>query len=131
MVKVLGRRFYATSVFPLRIGDSDEAPKVEFLGYALVKGQPQFTYRVGDVEVRETITAPPRAQKELGLVRTFELDSGGKPVTFIAEDVPNASYASSAGQFEAAKVQNVAARMLKLPAGKLSFSVTITMKESQ
>ena len=51
---------------------------VHFLGYALIEKQPQFIYRIGDVEVHETITAP---AKDLALIRTFELDSGTKPVS--------------------------------------------------
>ena len=76
----------------------------------------------------EMLTAP---EKDLGLVRTFELDSGGQPVTFSAPDEPGVTYTSAAGEFQAAQVASKPGHVLKLPGGKVKFSVMITVKEAK
>ena len=135
IVKVLGKRFYTNAIFPFRNGDFGAEPAPEFQGYSLVNHMPQFSYRLGDGEVRETIMA---LEKGLGLVRAFEMDSGGKPISFIAIDEPGVSYASSSGSFEPMEItvpgthQKVPGRILKLKGGSaVKFSVTITAKESK
>ena len=130
MVKVLGKRFYTNSIYPLRIGDSEEPATREFMGYSIVEGKPQFVYRIGEVEVREVITTP---EKQLGLVRTFELDSGDKPVTLSVVDEPGVTYSAMGGELEPAQVTTakgtVAGRILKSAGGKLKLSITLTVKE--
>jgi mono/diheme cytochrome c family protein len=129
-VRVQGRRFYATSTFPLRLGDSAaDQPKPRFEGYVLVAGRPTFVYRLGEIEVRESITAPPRDQKDPGLIRTFELDTAGKPLTITLPDAPNLAYATSSGTIESGDSDKT--HVVRLPAGKIKVSITITVKESK
>jgi mono/diheme cytochrome c family protein len=128
-VRVQGQRFYATSTFPLRLGDSAGQPQPRFEGYVLAEGRPTFVYRLGDVEIRETITAPPRDQKDPGLIRTFELDSAGKPLTILLPDASNLNYATTAGTIEPGDVEKT--HVVRLPPGKIKFSITITVKESE
>jgi mono/diheme cytochrome c family protein len=122
VVKVLGRRFYTSGVFPVRIEGIDQPP--EYRGYELVGGVPRFIYRVSGIEVTELIVSP---QKQLGLVRTFELDSGDKAVTFTMPDEKDVTYTASAGEFQAVG----GGRAVKVPGGKIKFSVTLTAKESK
>jgi mono/diheme cytochrome c family protein len=80
--RILGAKYYtAPNVFPLRIGDPDSEPKVEFKGYNLLNKFPQFHYRVDGVPVREWITP---WTNQLGIRRTFRLQNPGKDVWFIA-----------------------------------------------
>ena len=104
----------------------------EFQGYGLVNGVPQFSYKLGDGEVREAITA---LEKGLGLSRAFEI-TGGKPIIFAAIDEPGVTYASSDGSFEPSEVRDpnshkvVPGHILKLRGDSVvKFSVTITVKE--
>ena len=132
MVRVQGMRFYTNSIASLRIGESEVQPAAEFLGYSIVDGKPQFHYRLGDVEVHELIAAP---EKALGLVRRFELDSGGKPVTFSVVDQPGVTYTAEGGELQAAPVKDgtnkVPGQVLKFTGGKIKFSVTLTVKEAK
>ena len=135
VVKLLGKRFYTTGLFPLQVGEFGSSTAREFVGYAFADKKPQFVYRLGDVEVHEAISAPDKA---LGLVRSFELDSRGKPVSFFVADDPGVSYESAAGAFEPTEVlvdpakPKVSGRVLKLKGGPaVKFSVTITVKESK
>jgi hypothetical protein len=80
--RILGAKYYtAPNVFPLRIGDPDSEPKVEFKGYNLLNKFPQFHYRVDGVPVREWITP---WTNQLGIRRTFRIQNPGKDVWFIA-----------------------------------------------
>ncbi|HZO86512.1 MAG TPA: hypothetical protein VFC26_14930, partial [Verrucomicrobiae bacterium] len=80
--RILGSKYYtAPNVFPLRIGDPDSEPKVEFKGYNLLNRFPQFHYRVDGVPVREWITP---LTNQLGIRRTFRIQNPGKDVWFIA-----------------------------------------------
>lgn len=132
MVKILGKRFYRNSIHPLRIGDTEEPVAREFLGYSIVEGKPQFLYRVGDVEVREMIAAP---EKQLGLVRTFELDSGNKPVTLSVVDEADVTYSVANGELQAEQVMSangkVPGHVLKSAGGKLKLTITAIVKESK
>ena len=76
--RILGPKYYtAPNVFPLRIGNPDSEPKVEFKGYNLLNRFPQFQYLVDGVAVREWITP---LTNQFGLRRTFrifDLPQGG------------------------------------------------------
>jgi hypothetical protein len=91
----LGERFSAgMSGFPLRLGESGEAPAVQFQGYQL--GQvPVFLYTVDGHAVRHTITA---ADRGIGLTHTFEIAAAAAgSVRFIA-DAAGVSVACEAGE---------------------------------
>jgi mono/diheme cytochrome c family protein len=132
-VKILGQRFYAQAIAPLRIGDGDvDAPRV-FKVYELREKIPTFIYTIGGVEVRERITG---LENGVGIVRTFEVDAGGKTVYFQAADEPNTVISVSNGELKAAGVRKsfgsadrVPGQVIEFPAaGKLTFAVTIRSK---
>jgi len=69
--QILGQKFYiAPDCFPLRIGDRAREPKVKFLGYELVKKNPEFLYEVDGALVRERISASTQGK---GVIRSFDL----------------------------------------------------------
>jgi hypothetical protein len=126
VVRVQGKPFYSTNTFPLRIGGSTEPPKVKFEGYEFDDHHvPQFLYRVGEIEVRETLRA---LQKELSIVRTFELETK-EPVTIVLADEAGVTFSSDVGEFKPGDAEKT--RMLRVPAGKAKFSVTIRAKEGK
>jgi mono/diheme cytochrome c family protein len=128
-VKILGQRFYSQAIAPLRIGDEVDAVRV-FKGYELKERIPTFIYTIGGVEVRERITA---VENGVGIVRTFELDPGGKRVYFQAVDEPNTAISVSNGELQGAAVRKsfnspdkVSGQMIEFTApGKLTVAVTI------
>ncbi len=79
--KLLGEKIHvAPEGFPLRIGDLQKEPKVQFKGYDLVDGYPVFKYLVDGNPVRQRI-----AISEAGLVQhQFSLQGNTKPVYFLA-----------------------------------------------
>ena len=66
---------------PLRAGAPDSPPDLEFRGYALHDGYPEFHYTVGGREVRERLTASAGG----GLVRHFRVGAGSAPLWFHLE----------------------------------------------
>ena len=66
----LGKRFDISSEFPIRIGDV-EVPAAEFLGYRRSLLGPTFRYRIGGIEVSQTIEA---SRSSRGLRMTYHLD---------------------------------------------------------
>jgi hypothetical protein len=133
-VKVLGQRFYSQAAVPIHIGDPDADAKRTFKGYELHDKIPTFIYTVGDVEVRERITA---LEGGVGIIRMFELDPGNRPVYFEATDDPNVTLSVANGQFKAQPVrksfksaEKAPGQVIELPAtgGKLTFAVTIRPK---
>ncbi|HEY7114995.1 MAG TPA: c-type cytochrome [Tepidisphaeraceae bacterium] len=133
-VRVLGQRFYIQAISPIRIGSPEnDAPRV-FKGYELKDKIPTFIYTIGDTEVRERITSAGEGHAP-AIVRTFEIESNGKPVYYLATDEPNVTISASTGSFRPAQVQKsfkspserTAGQILELPAAnKVTFSVTIT-----
>jgi azurin len=93
-----GEIFYRNAVgVPLRIGNREEAGKVEFKGYRLGDDDiPEFRYLLDGAEVREKIT--PRNGG--GLVRTFHIQAT-EPVRLVTEGDTGVTYESSAGRWQA------------------------------
>ena len=114
--RILGAKYYtAPSVFPLRIGNPDSEPRVEFKGYTLLNKLPQFHYSVDGVPVREWI-AP--LTNELGLCRTFRITDLPQGAWFIAPDAREGRVTSSLGDPVGGKIQ--------IPAGQeLIFDVKV------
>jgi hypothetical protein len=134
-VKILGQRFYGQAVSPIHIGSAEaDGPRV-FKGYELKGRIPTFSYTVGDVEVKERITATPDGA---GIVRTFDVESGGKAVFFTASDEAGVTLAASVGEFKPGQVvknvkgaaERVPGQMLEVApvGGKAAFSVTVKVK---
>jgi hypothetical protein len=93
---VLGKVWYRSRAgFPWRVEGADSVPEARFLGYRLVDGgYPEFHYRVGDAEVRETV----RGRDGGGLVRSFEIRTD-RPLRFRADPEGGARFESSAGRW--------------------------------
>jgi len=132
-VRVLGQRFYSQATPPIRIGDSEtDSPRV-FKGYELREKIPTFIYTVGGAEVRERITA---LDGGVGIVRTFEVEAGDKPVYFVASDEGNVALTASNGTFAAAQVrktfkspEKVGGQVLRVEGkGKVTFAITVRAK---
>jgi len=82
-VKVLGQKCYtAPAEFPLRVGDPTTTPRVQYLGYDLIEGYPQFRYNVNGVLVRELINLQESAGASNKLACHFELGAVDKDVWF-------------------------------------------------
>src|SRR5204862_489791 len=101
-VRVLGQRFYGQAAAPLHVGAPDADAQRVFKGYELKDKIPTFIYTVGDVEVRERITATPDG---VGIVREFEFFPPNKPVFFTATDEPGVALTASLGEFKPGQVQ--------------------------
>ena len=75
-----GAKFFtAPDTMTLRAGDRGAPPRVKFLGYALIKGLPEFRYQVDGADVKQRITAVEGG----GLCCTFEVNDTAAPVTFL------------------------------------------------
>jgi mono/diheme cytochrome c family protein len=82
-VKILGQKCYtAPTEFPLRIGDPTMTPSVQYLGYDLIQGYPQFRYEVNGVLVRELITLQEGTGPAKKLACHFDLGAVDKDVWF-------------------------------------------------
>ena len=68
-----------TGTSPLRRGDANRAPVVEFKGYTLRSASVELRYTVDGAPVAETISALPNAA---GLRRTFRFDRAGADATW-------------------------------------------------
>lgn len=87
-----GEKFFiAPDALPLRVRDRAAKPKVQFRGYSMVDGLPEFRFAVDGVAVRERIEAAPGG----GLRCTFEME---QPVTEIEFQPPPGTSVSSAGR---------------------------------
>ncbi len=134
--KVQGRRFYAAPpIAPLRIGDLTHEPEVAFKGYRLLENKiPQFMYELDGVAVTETAVA---AKDGIGLVRTFTIDAGDKPVFFITAEDNTVTITPSVGQFKKTESPanpgpaKTSGLILELPKNAHSFSITIAAKETK
>jgi cytochrome c551/c552 len=83
--KLLGERFHvAPPGFPLRVGDPQKEPKVQFKGYDLVDGYPVFKYLVDGSSVRHWISIREVGERELAVLHRFRLPGNTKPVYFLA-----------------------------------------------
>ena len=72
--------FTAPPHFPLRLGNSEEIQKVKFNGYRMVHGQPEFLYRIDQLDVRHQITFQP---EEDIIVQKFFLSKTENKIFFI------------------------------------------------
>jgi len=121
--KLLGRKFYSTDAFPIRIGDPEHEPKPEFDGYELEKDGPAFTYRVDGVRVEQRVKA---VEHGFGLVEGFEVeDAVGKPVYFAKSGAAGVTYSASDGAIDEGNAFKITGE------GNVKFSVTIHVKEGK
>lgn len=86
--------FYDTTEavdFPIKIEGVDAFPK--YKGYRLIKGYPEFIYKIGDYEIRELIRT---SDNNLGITRKFYV-SPKTPLTFKVTLDESSISSSSAG----------------------------------
>jgi hypothetical protein len=100
---------------PLRVGDADAEPAVEFLGCREHPHPPELWYSIDGHEVTHTVTGAPEG---LGAVHTFAFEeSPSEPVYFHTAD-EQISREATAGEWDGTT--------LEVPIGVDEFSVTIT-----
>jgi azurin len=114
-VKLVGDKVWsAGSGSPLRFA-TGTAPEVDFKGYALVQGYPEFRYTIDGVAVKELVKEQDGGK---GLTSTFTVDSD-QPLFYVVEASESALFSSPAGTFTDGILK------LAAKAGR-SFSVTLT-----
>lgn len=104
---IQGEIFYRNDVgVPLRIGNRDEAGKVEFEGYRLGEDDvPEFRYRLDGAAVRERI----EPREGGGFVRSFRIETT-EPVRLITEGESGVRFEASAGRWQGGVLQLTAAQ---------------------
>ncbi|MDA0195459.1 MAG: plastocyanin/azurin family copper-binding protein [Bacteroidetes bacterium] len=96
--RILGKIFYRDkSTYPLRVGNADSVPEVDFKGYNTLRKYPEFQYSIDGITIREMIY--PKSDGS-GLLRTFKIPQTDKNIWFVFNTNDGASYESSVGQFE-------------------------------
>jgi azurin len=114
-VKLVGDKVWtAGSEMPLRFA-TGKAPVVDFKGYALVQGYPEFRYTIDGVAVKELIKEHEGGKS---LITSFVVDSD-KPLVYVVDPAQSSWFSSSAGQFKDGTL-SIAAK-----AGR-SFTITFT-----
>jgi hypothetical protein len=111
--------FYDTTEavdFPIKIEGVDAFPK--YKGYRLIKGYPEFIYKIGDYEIRELIRT---SENNLGITRKFYV-SPKTPLTFKVTLDESSIYSSSAGSISSDGTLKLTAKQA------MEFDLTIIEK---
>lgn len=120
LARVQGTVFYRDkTTYPLRLGKADALPLVDYKGYRLVNGYPEFRYTLDGTLVQELLQ--PKADST-GLERHFRIPGAGKTVWFAVDPGDGVIYQASAGRWRRG--------LLKLsPRQARAFTITMTRKE--
>ncbi|MGV3504464.1 MAG: plastocyanin/azurin family copper-binding protein [Adhaeribacter sp.] len=120
LARVTGKVFFRDQTpYPLRLGKAEALPVVDYKGYRLVNGFPEFRYTLDGTEVQELLQ--PKADSS-GLVRRFRIPRAGKTVWFAVDPGDGVRYQASAGRWRQG--------LLKLsPRQARDFTITMTKKE--
>ena len=117
--RVAGTIFYRDKTpFPLRLDKARALPVVDYKGYRLVNRYPEFHYTIDGRDVYELLT--PKADGT-GLIRTFRLPRGRKPLWFCFDAGDGVRYEASAGRWQEGKLR-LSARQAR------QFTITMTRK---
>ena len=111
--------FYDTTEavdFPIKIEGVDAFPK--YKGYRLIKGYPEFIYKIGDYEIRELIRT---SDNNLGITRKFYV-SPKPPLTFKVTLDESSIYSCSAGSISSDGTLKLTAKQA------MEFDLTIIEK---
>jgi len=116
--KVVGTIFYRDKTeYPLRIGQPDQIPELEYKGYSLINEYPEFHYTLNGVDVFELIKAKEDGK---GLIRNFRIPGSDKTVWFVTNDNDEAiKYEASTGSWEQGRLQIS-------PQQARNFAITVT-----
>jgi hypothetical protein len=81
---VIGTIFYRDPVHSrFKVGGADAVADVQFRGYEVKQGVPEFRYEVGGIEIRESIAPTPEGK---ALIRRFRLSTAEKDVVYQTPD---------------------------------------------
>jgi azurin len=118
LAKVLGTKYWeAGSAGAVQIGDKDSI--ANFLGYKKIDGQPEFHYRVNNVDVYELITP---LHSVIGIQRSFRIPNNKQLVSLPVGSVSQVIFKHSAGKLKEG--------MLILNAAEAAeFTVSIGLKQ--
>lgn len=98
LAKLLGDKYWEAgggeTTFGVQIGE-ESTTEVQYRGYSIIAGTPEFHYEVDGTTVRELITSSPE-----GLTWRFEIDSPGGDVRILAPDSDEALVSSLVGNRE-------------------------------
>lgn len=89
--------FVDKTTYPIRIGRPGSIPNVQFKGYRLIEGIPEFHYTLNGLDVYELIE--PR-EDGTGLVRSFRIPEANQAVWFYASPNAGTLYTTSVGEWE-------------------------------
>ncbi|MEM9833731.1 MAG: plastocyanin/azurin family copper-binding protein [Bacteroidota bacterium] len=117
LAEIVGLVFYRDSTeFPFRIGEGQEIPTVEFLGYEMKNRYPTFKYRLNDVEVTERIVP---TFETPGIKRMLTFSGLNESLRFV-KGQHNMLYYSNQGEWEDEKTLRLS------PEEAQEFTITIT-----
>ncbi|MBX2843761.1 MAG: hypothetical protein KTR26_18465 [Flammeovirgaceae bacterium] len=104
--KIVGKVFYKPILgFPFRINDSDNEPKVKFMGYNLENEFPKFNFKIDNVSVNEFIQ-PLEDPNEIGFFIHFEISELENTLIYIADKSnDNIEISADKGKWEGNRLQ--------------------------
>lgn len=117
---VIGTVFFRDkTAYPMRIGNPDHVPAVDFKGYRLIDRYPEFHYTVDGMDVYEMLK-PEKAS--VGLQRTFSIPGAAQTLWLTVHPEDGVTYQASAGKW-------VEGALKLSPAEARQFTITMTKKE--
>ena len=117
--RVAGQVFFRDETdYPFRIGKERTVPTVQFKGYRLVEGYPEFHYLIGGITVYERIKP---ADQGRSLVRIFRMTGVTQTIWFLKRPDKGVVISASKGKWQHD-------RLALTPEEASSFSITITEK---
>lgn len=104
--KIAGTIFYRDKTsYPLKFS-VDKDPAVNFKGYRMIDGYPEFHYTIDGKDVYELIKP---MEDGNGLIRTFRVPEATHPLYFVFDNTDGAAYTSSKGKISNNHIQLTAA----------------------
>lgn len=118
--KILGTVFFRDKVIkPIRFGEPETLPSVDYKGYRVRDQYPEFHYTVAGKDVFELIKELPGGN---GFIRTIRIPNATEPVWFLCDNASGVTYEFSAGVMQKGKVALT-------PAEAREFTIQMIKKE--
>ncbi|MEX2673819.1 MAG: LamG-like jellyroll fold domain-containing protein [Phycisphaeraceae bacterium] len=96
--QVVGDIYYrGPATPPLRLGEPDRLAEMQFRGYRMIEGLPQFHYTLDGYSVKQSITALPEG---VGLAMHFEIEDSQQPIHYVTQPYAGVVFTSSAGTWK-------------------------------
>lgn len=126
--KILGTVFYRDqSIYPLRIGKSENIPAVDYKGYKLINRYPEFHYTVNGLDVYELILPK---EDGTGLIRKFKIPAADKMVWFVSNSGDGSQeFTASAGKWENGKLKLTAQQAREFTVTMTNYSLVYSRKK--